>query len=90
MSDIFYTTLDEALYPKLREGLIEQGFLSQHPSTHSSRKKPGVTCTLYSSFKLTVQGKNKQEFLEFYLEPEILKTPLYTYKNELLLKAPTK
>ena len=28
---------------------------------------------------MTVQGKGKEEFIEFYLEPEILKTVSYTY-----------
>lgn len=88
MSDIFVTTLDKSLYPKLRDDLVEQGFSLTTPAyTHFQAKKPGITCTLYTSMKLTVQGKNKQEFLEFYLEPEILKTPLYTYKNELLLES---
>lgn len=88
MSDIFVTTLDESLYPTLRDGLIEQGFTLTTPAhTLFQAKKPGVSCTLYTSLKLTVQGKNKQEFIEFYLEPEILKQPLYTYKNELLLES---
>ena len=88
MGDIFVTTLDESLYPKLREDLINQGFtLSVPQHTLFQAKKEGVSCTLYTTHKLTVQGKKKQEFLEFYLEPEILKAPIYTYKNELLLEA---
>lgn len=88
MSDIFVTTLDKSMAAKLRDGLIEQGFtLTQPEHTLFQAKKPGVSCTLYTSMKLTVQGKNKREFIEFYLEPEILKMPLYTYKNELLLES---
>jgi ribonuclease HIII len=40
-----------------------------------------LTCTLYTSGKLVVQGKNTPEFMEFYLEPEILKQFSYTYQN---------
>ena len=88
MSDIFVTTLDKSLSTKLRDDLVEQGFTLTTPEhTIFQAKKPGISCTLYTSMKLTVQGKNKQEFIEFYLEPEILKAPLYTYKNELLLES---
>lgn len=88
MSNIFVTTLDPSLLSKIRTDLEEQGFTLTTPAhTHFQAKKPGVSCTLYTTMKLTVQGKNKQEFIEFYLEPEILKSPVYTYKNELLLES---
>jgi ribonuclease HIII len=85
--DIFVTTIDTSIARQLKKDLEEQGFLLASPTyTIFQAKKKGVTCTLYESGKLTVQGKNMREFLEFYLEPEILKSPLYTYKNELLLQ----
>ncbi|MBS0629989.1 MAG: ribonuclease HIII [Verrucomicrobia bacterium] len=75
----FVTTIDLALAEKLRRDLVDQGFeLSKPPYTIFSAKKQGVSCTLYTSGKLTVQGKQKEEFLTFYLEPEILKELSFT------------
>jgi ribonuclease HIII len=69
----FVTTLDLGHAPKLRANMEEQGFeMSQPPHTLFAGKKPGLSCTLYSSGKLVVQGKNKGEFIEFFLEPEVL------------------
>lgn len=76
----FVATLDLALADKLKQGLLDQGFeLSQPPHTLFSGKKKGVSCTLYQSGKLTVQGKDSPTFIEFYLEPEILKKFDFTY-----------
>ncbi len=69
----FSTTIDLSLAEKLKTDLQEQGFaLSTPPYTIFSAVKKGVSCTLYESGKLTVQGKEMQPFIEFYLEPEIL------------------
>jgi ribonuclease HIII len=69
----YSTQLDLSLASKLKTDLEEQGFtFSRPPHTLFSAKKPGVSCTLYESGKLTVQGKGKAEFIEFYLEPELL------------------
>lgn len=81
----FVTTIDLKLGPKLRQDLEDQGFeLSTPPYTVFSAKKQGLSCTLYTSGKLTVQGKNKEEFLSFYLEPEILKTLEFSYPETLV------
>ena len=78
----FVTTLDISLADKLLEGLKLQGFAISVPQyTIFSGKKKGVSCTLYQSGKLTVQGKEMAEFIEFYLEPEILGDFSYTYKE---------
>lgn len=67
--------------------LESQGFtISKPPYTLFSAKKKGISCTLYSSGKLVVQGKEKAEFIEFYLEP-ILQSFTFSYPN---LKAETK
>ncbi len=80
MNDCFVTTIDLKLADKLREDLLSQGFtLSTPPYTLFAAKKPGVSCTLYESGKLTVQGKNREEFLSFYLEPEILQSLEFTH-----------
>jgi ribonuclease HIII len=78
----FVATVDLSLADKLRGDLIEQGFeLSVPQHTLFSAQKKGVSCTLYASGKLTVQGKDKDEFIAFYLEPEILQTLSYTYPD---------
>jgi ribonuclease HIII len=88
MADIFVTTIQKSVVAKLKSDLPSQGFeLSTPPHTVFQAKKKGVTCTLYESLKLTVQGKQMREFMEFYLEPEILLSPEYTYKNELAMES---
>lgn len=80
MSNIFVTTLDLSLSSKLKEDLLSQGFhLTVPPYTVFSAQKPGISCTFYASGKLTVQGKHKEEFIAFYLEPEILQNLSFTY-----------
>jgi ribonuclease HIII len=70
----FSATIDLTLESKLRADLAEQGFeFTKPPYTVFSAQKKGVSCTLYTSGKLTVQGKEMGPFIEFYLEPEILK-----------------
>ena len=60
---IFVTTITADLIEKLKHDLPSQGFeLSQPPYTHFSAKKKGVSCTLYTSLKLTVQGKEMRSF----------------------------
>lgn len=76
----FVATIDLALAPKLKADLEEQGFEMAQPAyTLFSAQKPGISCTLYTSGKLTVQGKGKDDFIAYYLEPEILKSLAYTY-----------
>ncbi|MFA6118786.1 MAG: ribonuclease HIII [Parachlamydiales bacterium] len=70
----FSTKIDINLAPKLQKDLEDQGFAISHPEyTIFFAKKTGINCILYKSGALIVQGKNKNEFIEFYLEPEILK-----------------
>lgn len=79
---VFVATIDTKLSPRLLQDLKEQGFeISIPPHTHFSAKKKGVSCTLYLSGKLTVQGKEMAEFIEFYLEPNILQTFTFSHKE---------
>ncbi len=81
----FSATINLQLAPKLKEDLIEQGFeLSKPPYTIFSAKKKGVSCTLYESGKIIVQGKEMEPFIEFYLEPEILKEFRFSHAESLL------
>ncbi len=76
----FVATIDVALAAKMKADLENQGFsLTQPPYTLFSAQKKGVSCTLYTSGKLTVQGKDKDDFIAFYLEPEILQTLSFSY-----------
>ncbi len=69
----FTAKVDIHLAEKLLADLPQQGFeLTKPPYTVFAAKKKGVSCTLYESGNLVVQGKDMQEFIEFYLEPEIL------------------
>ncbi len=69
----FSTKIDLKHAQKLEEDLRSQGFeIAKPPFTVFSAKKKGVSCTLYESGSLTVQGKDREAFIEFYLEPEIL------------------
>jgi ribonuclease HIII len=78
----FVVQLDLNLAEKLQEGLKAQGFEISHPPyTLFQGKKKGVTCTLYTSGKLMVQGKEMAPFIQFYLEPEILQTFAFGYEE---------
>jgi ribonuclease HIII len=76
----FVATIDLGLAEKLKSDLQDQGFtLTKPPYTLFSAQKTGVSCTLYTSGKLTVQGNQKEDFIAFYLEPEILQSLAYTH-----------
>lgn len=76
----FVATIDLALADKLREDLIDQGFEMSRPQyTLFSAQKKGISCTLFTSGKLTVQGKEMGDFITFYLEPNILQSVVFSY-----------
>lgn len=76
----FITKISLNLAPKLKEDLSSKGFELTQPSyTVFQAKKSGVSCTLYESGKLMVQGKDKDNFITYYLEPEILGNLSYSY-----------
>jgi ribonuclease HIII len=76
----FVVQLDLKLKDKLLKELNNQGFeVTQPQYTLFQGKKSGITVTLYTSGKLVVQGKASPEFIEFYLEPELLKNVSFTH-----------
>lgn len=76
----FVAQIDLSIAKKLRTDLEEQGFeFTKPPYTVFAAKKKGVSCVLYESGKLMVQGKEMSAFMEFYIEPEILKSFIYTH-----------
>ena len=85
----FITKIDLNLSTKLKLDLESQGFIFSKPNyTIFQAKKKGVSCTLYESGKLMVQGKDKDDFISFYLEPEILGNVAYTYPETEVNKTP--
>ncbi|WP_100934084.1 ribonuclease HIII [Candidatus Chlamydia corallus] len=71
----FVVTLTTSAQNSLRAQLKEKDFIfSQPQNTVFQARSNTVTCTLYPSGKLVIQGKGTQEFIEFFLEPEILHT----------------
>lgn len=71
--------LSPSALERLRNQLEERGFLIDHaPHAHFKAQKEGVFCTLYTSGKLVVQGKESASFIEFYLEPEILHNTIHS------------
>jgi ribonuclease HIII len=77
----FVVNLENFLHKKLRDALIDQGFeLHQPPYTLFQGKKSGISCTLYTSGKLVIQGKNAPDFIQYYIEPELLGTFGYGYE----------
>lgn len=75
MPSSFVSQLSPSLFSILREQLEKKGFtISIPPHTVFQGRSPTVSCTVYQSGKIVVQGKGTQEFVEFFLEPEILQT----------------
>lgn len=78
----FVTNLDPTQIEKLQSHLTAEGFSFSEPKyTLFQAKKIGLSITLYESGKLTVQGKEKDHFIRYYLEPEILENLSYSYPH---------
>lgn len=81
----FVTEIKKDQVDKLKQDLQDQGFdikSGPHLLFHASKK--GIQVHLYISLKLTVMGKDKDDFILFYLEPEILKSTSYSHpKNQI-------
>ena len=77
-------SLDDAQAVALEAHLQEHGFeLREVPYARFGGKRDKVNVVLYESGKLVVQGKGTREFVEFVLEPEILKEARLGYEAEL-------
>lgn len=76
----FTAKIDLKLADRLQQDLRDQGFeLSKPPYAIFAAKKKGISCTLYESGNLVVQGKEMHSFIEFYLEPQILEEFRYSH-----------
>src|SRR5437868_4986225 len=68
----------------LEEYLREHGYeFRQLPYARFAAEKEKVNVVFYESGKLVVQGKGTQDFVEFVLEPEILKQARLGYEAVL-------
>ena len=77
-------SLDDAQAVALEAHLQEHGFeMREVPYARFGGKRDKVNVVLYESGKLVVQGKGTREFVEFVLEPEILKEARLGYETEL-------
>ncbi|MDP3981842.1 MAG: ribonuclease HIII [Chlamydiota bacterium] len=68
----------------LKKALIQKGYElddAEHALFQTKRDK--LTVILYKSLKLVVQGKNTEEFVRYFLEPEILKEAVFGYEGIL-------
>lgn len=78
----FVTKLQPEVMNKLHKALKEKDFTITQPAyTVFQAKKTGISCTGYTSGKLVVQGSKSEEFIQFFLEPEILETFEYGYQK---------
>jgi ribonuclease HIII len=82
MPSPYIVEFDLSLTETLESVLQERGFSFSHPPhTRFQAKGQGVNVTLYNSGKLVVQGRDMQEFIEYTLEPEVLKSFSYKYEH---------
>ena len=69
---------------RLRELLQAKGWqLDSIPYAHWRGRLAGKTAVAYQSGKLTVQGGDTADFVQFLLEPEILQVARFGYEKEL-------
>ena len=69
---------------RLRESLEPRGWKTDTiPHARWRAAKDKTTVVAYESGKLVVQGKGTPEFVQFILEPEILREARFGYENEL-------
>jgi ribonuclease HIII len=72
--DLYVCDLEKEKIPVLKEYLLSSGYsFNRIPYAHFSAQKNKLTVTMYLKGKLVIQGKRASEFVEFYLEPQLLK-----------------
>src|SRR6476646_1731030 len=68
----------------LRALLVDRGYRFRDvPYARFAAEKDKTTIVFYESGKLVIQGKGTQDFIEFVLEPEILKEARLGYETVL-------
>ena len=79
-------TLDAGKIPQLKRDLEARGYMFRDlPYGHFAAEHRGerVNVALYTSGKLVVQGKGTMDFVQFYLEPQLLGEAKLGYEHIL-------
>ncbi len=77
-------TMDAQQAEQLRHILEQQNWeLDTIPYARYRARKNKTTVTAYESGKVTVQGRETAELVQFYIEPEILKEARFGYEAEM-------
>lgn len=80
----FVCTIDDVQLKRLHEYLVSHGFeIKEQQYAHFKAAGEKINIVAYLSGKLTVQGGNAQEFVEFVLEPDILQDYRFSVPDEL-------
>ncbi|MCS7336883.1 MAG: ribonuclease HIII [Verrucomicrobiae bacterium] len=80
----YVCNLTPAQAAALRDYLAQHGFeFRSAPHAEFAAQQPGLSLAYYTSGKLVVQGKGTREFVEFVLEPLILKEARLGYETVL-------
>jgi ribonuclease HIII len=80
----YVCTITAAQAADLHELMSERGWVfDQLPYARWRGRLDKTTVVAYESGKLTVQGRETASFVQFLLEPEILKQARFGYENEL-------
>jgi ribonuclease HIII len=76
--------IDEAQGHALEQRLRQKGWTFRHvPHARFAAQGPDLSLVLYQSGKLVIQGKATQDFVQFTLEPEILRAAELGYEDVL-------
>lgn len=85
---IYTTKLSDAQAAQVKAYLDEHSFEGQKvPYARFAGKRPEVGVVFYESGKLVVQGKGTEDFVKFFLEPEVFKEARLGYEEVLNPKA---
>lgn len=74
--------INEEQLRQIHEYLTERGYeFNKLPHTHWQAKSRNSSVTAYKNGKLCIQGKKTSELVQFYIEPELLKTFGFGYED---------
>lgn len=81
---IYTTKLSDSQAALVKEHLESHGFETREvPYARFAGKRPEVGVVFYESGKLVVQGKGTEEFVQFFLEPNVLQEAKLGYDEVL-------
>lgn len=79
----YLARVDERQVAQIKRDLAAQGYTVRENVPHAffAAGKNGVSLTAFRNGKLLIQGKGAREFIEFYLEPTVLKNVSLGYEE---------